>query len=61
MIKQLRISLALGGLVMLLAGCSANLPKDDTPPPAKIDDSSKAEIREVWLQVDGMSERLGII
>jgi hypothetical protein len=61
MIKQFRVSLALGGLAMLLAGCSANLPKDDTPPPAKIDDSSKAKLQEIWLQVDGMSERLKII
>jgi hypothetical protein len=61
MIKQFRVSLALCGLAMLLAGCGANLPKDDTPPPAKINDSSKPEIQEVWLRVDGMSERLGII
>ncbi|HME90505.1 MAG TPA: hypothetical protein VKE49_03725 [Myxococcaceae bacterium] len=60
MIKQFRISLALGGLAMLLGGCSGSETKGITPPPAKVDDSSKAEMQEVWLQVDGMSERLKI-
>jgi hypothetical protein len=61
MIQQFRISLALGGLAMVLAGCSGSETKGNSPPPAKVDDSSKVEIREVWLQVDGMSERLKII
>jgi len=43
MIKQYCVSFAPGGLAVLLVGCGAgNEQKDNTPPPAKVDDSAKA-------------------
>ena len=62
---------ALSCSMLLLAGCGGSDTKEQTPPvhvevkpkektpPAKID--GEAKLQEVWLQVDGMSDKLKII
>jgi hypothetical protein len=61
-LQQCLNSLASGCLAVLLAGCGGgDESKDNTRPPAKVDATAKTEMREVWLQVDGMSERLKIV
>jgi hypothetical protein len=61
MIKPSCIGFALGCSAMLVAGCGGGNEAKDPVPAAKIEPAAKAEMKEVWLHVDGMTERLKIV
>jgi hypothetical protein len=75
MLKRLMLGFLLGGVLVFSASCSRNEPKDDpqekttpvvvkdtpSPSPSPTSPAAKADLREVTVHVDGMTEKYNLI
>ena len=61
MIRPSCLGFALGCSALLIAGCGGGNEAKNPVPAAKIEPAANAEMKVVWLHVDGMVERLNIL